>query len=107
MMIYHYHLGLPGLVGPPGQQGSPGTPGFQGEKGTPGWPGLPGQAGIHTALATQSFQCEQSLLFFGSEEERGLFAIHSGRAPPSKSAFHKKSRCIDGNLCGCFLVPRF
>lgn len=90
MMIYRCHIGLPGLVGPPGQQGSPGTPGFQGEKGAPGWPGLPGQAGIHTALAIRSYQCELLLLFFWGEEERGLFAIHSSRAPSSKRALDEE-----------------
>lgn len=107
-MTHRCRAGLPGLVGAPGQQGSPGTPGFQGEKGTPGWPGLPGQAGIHTASAIQSFQCEHLLLFLWSEEEeRGLFAVQSGRPPSSNRLFLVKSRCINEDPHGCFLIYGF
>lgn len=102
-MIHCWHTGLPGLVGAPGQQGSPGTPGFQGEKGTPGWPGLPGQPGIHTASAAQW----HLLLFLWGEEERGLFAVQSGRVPSSKHLFLIKSRCINEGACACFLICGF
>lgn len=101
--------GLPGLVGAPGQQGSPGTPGFQGEKGTPGWPGLPGQAGRYSYSFSCSVISVWHLLLFlwGEEEERGLFAVQSGRVPSSKHLFLIKSQCINEDACGCSLIYGF
>jgi len=107
-MIHHCPVGFPGLVGPPGQQGSPGTSGFQGEKGTPGWPGIPGQPGIPTASTILSFQCQCLLLFlWAEEEERGLFAVQTGRVPSSRHAFLIKFRYINEDQCGCFLIYGF